>query len=126
MKSSVFIILAALVAMPAEAANWVLVSSSNNGTLVYIDAESIKHTGSSARAWTKHDYSKVASKKARESMQLWWFQCESETIATMSAIDYSPNGEVISSRSYSYPEYTPVTPDSIGEDIFRIACGFPE
>lgn len=78
------------------------------------------------QAWVQFDYSNDRSVRYRRGVELWSFDCQAQTIKVLSVINYDTYGKVVSSRSdpvtYGDYGYAPVTPDSMGETAFKIAC----
>lgn len=103
---------------------WLRLTSSQSGSVVYIDA-SKDPGGATPKIWVMFDQSKNASTKEREVKELWKFHCDSERVAVLSSVGYSPTGTVVHSRSkadYDF-NYDPVVPDTIAARVMREACG---
>ena len=118
------ILFIALVATPVFASDWVRLTETDTGSVVEVDTESRGLSGSIARIWLRIDHSKDATKKARQSKELWKFNCQSGTSFTASWVNYAADGSVISSGSpleYDF-KYEPVVPDTVGDTVMKIAC----
>lgn len=83
------------ISTPVAAATWVYTTDTTTGGVVYIDADSRSRTGETRRAWFRFDYSKDKTEKARESKQLWSFECTGNRMSLISYSDYFADGRVI-------------------------------
>ena len=81
--------------------------------------------------WVKYqtnDYSTVKGKKIVikiEVKQLMQIKCSSNEIAVVQTVVYNAKGDVVRS-SKSYPEFSAVIPDSMGELVVNAACSLNE
>jgi len=116
-------LLALVVATPAQASNWVLLSRGNDGTALLVDRDSIRATSTGYKVWSKFDYRAVKAEKAREMREQSAVNCEAETITVLSAIVYAPDGRVMRTYDPRYPDPQPVAPDTLGHAIMRYVCG---
>jgi hypothetical protein len=109
-------------ASTAQAASWLEVAVSVSGTTVAVDVDSIRRDGGKVTVWAKYDHTKNMAIKAREDKRLLKFDCDAQTMTTLSYVSYDARGSVIDSetRPFSVPE--PVIPESVGEAIMQAAC----
>lgn len=117
----------ALLVMPAaaQAAKWFEVATTDTGSVVFVDLESRRGTSALADIWIKIDHSKNATKKARESKELWRFNCASRSVFTRSYVDYAPNGSILHSGSNEPllgSDYEPIIPESTAEAVYKVVC----
>ena len=113
-----------LLPMPAGAVNWIELSRTSNGSIVYGDTQTFGTTGVIGRIWVKFDHRNNRSRKERESVEFWKFNCENKTIFVASSTSYNAIGTVIGSRALPESEvlYDPVVPGSIAETVMGYAC----
>ncbi len=109
-------------------AEWTDVGS-NDEMIVYNDLSSIKKQANQVKMWSMFDF-KTVKKIENDSFlsQLFHYKydCESETITQLDFIWYSGNmksGDVVYSQRNMNIEPISVTPESINEHLFKIACG---
>lgn len=118
---------AALIAgAPALAASWVLVTNSRDGIRVEIDTSSVARTKDEATAWFRFNYP-VDATGSTSSRQLLLFDCGTREEVMMAFTTYAPTGKVIDTynipRSDAVSRMEAVTPNSLGEQMLRTACG---
>jgi hypothetical protein len=109
-------------------AEWVWIGTADEKSTVYADLERIRRTGHLAKTWTLRDYKTaqdVLGKSYSSSKLLIEFDCQQELFRTAGAYAYSENmGNGIMVQSDTEPaKWQPVVPDSIGEIIWKLACG---
>ena len=111
-------------------AEWTRVTESADGDITYYaDFGTIKKKGNKVKMWDLLDYKTVQ----RTSYSIYLSQvsrneyyCEEETKRMLDFYWYSGNmrqGEMVSSQSNIKDEGTSILPESIGETLFKIACG---
>lgn len=117
-------VVALALAGTAEASTWEYVGSAANGSVYYIDKDSVTRDSNKARAWFKIDYRAVKTEQAREEKQLDIFNCAEKTSNLLAYTSYRANGTVLKSENWSDNsyEYRPIVPDSIGEFMWTAAC----
>ena len=130
--SSVFGLLITLLVLsngPAYA-EWVAVVSSESagGFTVYVDPDTIRYEEDGVEMWelydyktrrTKEGYSFLSFKKRNE------YGCAEERLRTLGVMHYSGNmgsGMVVSSNS-DEGKWKRVPPGSVGEALWKVACG---
>lgn len=133
--SKVIIVLMLILVSSNAIAEWTQISYNNEalgGEIVYANLSSIRKNSDMVKMWTMHDY-KIAQldrsiqKTYLSDKILQEFDCKEERIRALSAIYMSSNsgqGDVVS--NYNFPnnpdDWQPVTPDSFGEVLWKIAC----
>jgi hypothetical protein len=121
---------ALLTASPVHA-EWIRIGTSAAGSVYYADPARLTQENGRQHAWIKIDAARDATTKYRSSLDLYSVICASQKIKLLSYVDYDSYGKVIASHSspdsaYSDYDYNPVTPESMGETIMRVACFKPE
>ena len=119
-----------LVMSAGASAEWVKVASSDDGNITYYaDPATIRKVGDKVRVWTLTDYktSNVAggdqqylSTKVQEE-----FDCAKETARHLNLSAFSGNmgaGKEVG-REKNPAKWHPVVHESIGEDVWKFACG---
>ena len=113
-------------------AEWTRVTESADGDMtVYADSETIKRKGRKVKIWRLYDYKTVQilagdnTRRYLSSVGREEYDCEEETSAALDIYWYSGNmrqGDIVYS-STTKDEAISILPGSIGEGIFKIACG---
>jgi len=120
-----------LVALNAQAA---FVQYHEDDEMVsYLDAAAITRAGREVRMWTLDDYRKpqtdLEGKKPFLSVKSHWtFDCAKRMSDVLMAFYYAEGmaqGEEVHSGALEQRQWDPVTPGSIGELAFRVACQKP-
>ena len=94
----------------------------------YVDTTTIRKNGNLAKIWEMEDYKTgqndgdgvYLSEKSQ-----WEYDCQNETERFLSFVTYSGNmggGKAISSDTYNKSAF-PVVPGTLGEIMWKIACG---
>ncbi len=98
----------------------------------YLDASSIIRAGSEARMWTVDDYRQtqtdIPNKPYRSVKSYWIYDCAKRLSDVMTAVYYMEGmaqGESIYSGSVSDRQWDKLTPGSVGELAFKVACAKP-
>ena len=125
------LILLLLLVSTSVFAEWTRVTESADGDMTtYIDYGTIKKKGHKVKVWNLFDYKTVrigaANERYLSSVTRFEYDCEEEMVRQLDVHWYSRNmrqGEIV----FSYPnvkdEAESVMPGSIGETLFKIACG---
>ena len=111
----------------AEAADWVLITSSNDGDKIYIDQESIKHNSTNTiKVWEKHvpegsTFEKpFNSKKVTRLLVYREYDCEQKRKRKLQSDFYFEDG---SKQEYQGPdEWSYVIPETVAEIIIQYLC----
>lgn len=108
----------------APAANWVAGPVDRQGSKLYVDSESVRKSNGKVQIWIKMDHSEDKTIRIRESRELWSYDCDERTSATLHYTHYNANGTIAASKSKSDSpfNYTPVVPETFGETAMRVAC----
>ena len=107
-------------------AEWLPVARSDDGRVYSMDADRIRTVAGRVEVWVQVDYSRDRSVRYRRGLELWSFNCASQSMKVVSITNYDAYGHVVNSRSE--PAYSsdvgfePVVPDTIGETAFSVAC----
>lgn len=123
-KWAVFAVVAASVGWPAAAQTWQRYARTSAGTVLYLDADSVRRSGDIAHVWVRQDHSLDRTVSHRETKVLWALNCVDQTQALISYVDYGANGTVTRSytnRSYEI-RYDPIVPGSLGHTLFEQVC----
>jgi hypothetical protein len=118
------VILAALALAQAAAPGWTYVSTSTVGSRLYYDRSTIQRTGHLVRAWVRIDHSHDRTTRARETKEMWSYDCTQRTTLAITSISYLPNGVALDAR-YLHDDpydYTPVIPQSQADTVMRLLC----
>ena len=100
--------------------------------VAYLDATTITRSGQEARMWTIDDYRQtqtdIQNKPYRSVKSHWIFDCAKRMSDVMTAlyyIDGMARGESIHSGSVAERQWDKVTPGTVGELAFKVACQKP-
>jgi hypothetical protein len=120
-------ILAVLFTAEANAADWWLIGTDKNGSTYEIDRESVrtenKGPGKSiVIVWSRQDHSRDRTISFRTSKTMYHIKCDKREIAIVSLVRYDVNGNVKHSDTTAFPDFQPVVPDSMGDEILFYAC----
>ena len=109
-------------AMPAVAADWVLVSIGSNDNGIYGDVDS--RTGN--RAWFETRFAKPQKlsngKSYNTTKELKEMDCSGKRSRTLTATGYSESGNAIVSYTPPYAEWEYVIPGTIVEGKYKFVC----
>ena len=113
-----------LFATPAVGADWRYVGTSDNGTTIYVDMETMRPTGDTVNVWVRYDHSRDRTIRFRETKQLVTYNCSARTSTLRSYISYDANGRVVDSGDISTYQLRQnnVAPDTIGDAIMTAVC----
>ena len=109
-------------------AEWTEVGS-NDEMNVYNDFSSIKKHANQVKMWSMFDFKtvkKIENDSFLSQVFHYEYDCINETIKQLDFIWYSGNmksGDVVYSQRNMHIEPISVTPESINEHLFKIACG---
>ena len=109
-------------------AEWTEVGS-NDEMSVYNDFSSVKKQANKTKMWSMFDFKtvkKIENDSFLSQVFHYEYDCENETIKQLDFIWYSGNmksGDVVYSQRNMNIKPISVTPESINEHLFKIACG---
>jgi len=112
-------------------AKWEL-SSSDEDQMIFYDKSTIRKNGVMSRMWVMLNYSKVQTDSSGNSWMstksLHAHNCRDETVAIISAVQYSGSmgkENVVSNSTWQEREleWMPIIPGSTGRTLWKIACG---
>jgi hypothetical protein len=129
MKTVKHVLLVLLLTASAAAwADWIPVSVADEH-ISYINPTTIRRSGDQARMWGLHDYktAKPLGKRQYMSMKAQSeYDCKDERLrilyTTMSAENMG-GGETVYSSDGVPSNWVPIVPGSVGETLWKIACG---
>ena len=111
-------------------AKWTEVDGSDDrDQTAYADFGTIKRKGHKVKMWRLHDFKtvhEVAGDRYLSQLERDEYDCEEETTRILDLNFYSGNmrqGGIVASSSNIKDEGYSVTPESVGETFFKIACG---
>jgi hypothetical protein len=113
---------------PDAMAEWTLIEEADNYDL-YADKATIRKNGNIATMWTLDDYEspqKLNAGTYLSSVYYREYDCVEEKLNTLSVKAYSKNmrqGEVITTFSLDTKDWDYISPGSMGEAAWKIACG---
>ena len=110
------------VSQQALAENLIRYSTDRTGTVLYYDADTIRHSSGYVLVWTLFDASKDKSVKYNTVRALWKIDCSSMSSGAMAVAKYKANGELLDSGSFDYPHITPDVPGSVGYKLDKVIC----
>lgn len=128
MKKLAVLAVAGFVSVTASASNWVLITSDpDSGVSIYVDANSISHSGYYKKSFLKLAYSDIQTSSFgpfNSQIALQNFNCESQPkeYQYLSITAYL-NGQVVSSEKGSYSWHI-VYPDSIVSNMANFICSY--
>jgi hypothetical protein len=98
----------------------------------YLDATTITRSGREVRMWTIDDYRQtqtdIPNKPYRSVKSHWTFDCARRVSDVMTALYYMEGmaqGESIHSGAVAERQWDKITPGTVGELTFRVACAKP-
>ncbi|WP_203415158.1 surface-adhesin E family protein [Pseudoxanthomonas suwonensis] len=95
----------------------------NDKTLYFFDADTVEKSPGGVSVWVKTVRTRQPDTDGSWATAIRWrINCSGRTIQTLSWSTYNNSGEFIESNNKpSSP--SPVTPDTTGEAVLKIACG---
>ena len=131
MKRLLFVVL--MMICSVSWAEWEFLGRAGDGEqTVYVDTSTIRKNGVISRMWELIDFSKVQTNRSGDrwmsSKSLAAYNCRDETLALISAFDYSGSmghGNVVGTLTVQEREWkwVPIVPETIAETKWKIACG---
>jgi len=108
---------------PAYAASWIYVGTTDDNSVKYYDADTLRRSGSQVTVWQKLDYARNKKVRARMSLTLQRYDCVNRTFTSLSSTDYFSDGSSHSTTWRTFEqEANPVIPESIGEATLNAVC----
>ena len=124
------VVLLLLMVSTSVFAEWTEVSGNDDvGITAYADFGTIKRKGNKVKMWKLFDYKTVKESgvdRYLSEMRRGEYDCEEETIGLFDWHWYSGNmaeGEIVRSNTNIKDAIQSVIPGSMGETLFKIACG---
>ena len=128
MKRLIVMTLLVLSSSPAYA-EWVKVSDSDEaGKTVYVDPTTIRRNSNLVKMWQFYDYKTVQTVGGigfLTAEEQWEFDCAEERSRVLALKEFSGNmgsGTVVYTNS-EVGKWQPVAPSSIGQLLWKFACG---
>ena len=111
------------------AAEWESATADDESTY-YVDRDTIRKSGNKVKIWELSDYKTAQGKAAKKHLSqklLYEYDCTDMQGRMLSFIEYPNNmggGKVVSTGTISAsPDWKPISPGSVGEKLWKIACG---
>ncbi len=123
MKRLLFLLI--FVSEIAYSANWVRVSNSVDGDVLFVDISSIQRSGNSVTFWSKMNFGKrdslgdLSSKTQRE------INCrtrELKNLYLMTYDDFDNQGRLTHSDKFRDQSWTPIPPETLNDATRRFVC----
>jgi hypothetical protein len=118
----------------AQAANWVSLGKSEDGTVEpFVDVSSIRIAGSIRRAWIKHVFIPHTFRGTGDDVNKWQseslariaFNCADESKRTEALTVYYDDGTGWSAPATAYPSpWEPVVPDTVRSTAMQFICAW--
>lgn len=136
MRHITIIAVSALFPFISHAATWRQVLE-QNGERIDMDISSIVHHGSTTEVWFRSTFNTPQSLPGRDGLPLplsyssslgfYVMDCEARTEALLQIVDYDAAGNKVYSSSLplSSASLEHIIPDSLGEQMFNVACRKP-
>ena len=127
MKKLLITLLLAVLSTSAMA-EWTPINQTEMGTH-YVDFSTIRKVGNKVKMWTMHDYKTMQIYEGKyylSNKSQFEYDCKNETSASVADLSFSDNmgsGQLVSSYYKNGLNPLPVSPGSIGEFVWKIACG---
>lgn len=117
-------LVAALLALSVQtyATNWVKMTTTSQGSVYYLDLDSISSEGDYVTAWIKVDARSDKSVAHRESKVLWKVDCVNRRLNLKGFTKYAPDGSVLESQSFTYTSWSDVIPETTGAQQYAAIC----
>jgi hypothetical protein len=123
----VFMIVVAMMISTSARAEWTDIGGGNQFRL-YIDFATIRIKGTRVKVWTLLDFTTIQSYNGLSylsSITQTEFDCSEESAAVRAGARYSGNmggGKVVHSQAMPNASFSPVIPNSIGDNELKTAC----
>jgi hypothetical protein len=124
-----FLITLLLLSSSPAYAEWVKVNDSDEvGKTVYVDPATIRRNSNLVKMWQFYDYETVQTVggiRFLTAKEQWEFDCAEERSRVLALTEFSGNmgsGTVVYSNS-EVGRWQPVAPSSIGQLLWKFACG---
>jgi len=128
MRQLILIVLLAFSSCPVYA-EWVEVSANKQaGVIAYADPGTIRRTGDLVKMWSLFDLhtTQIAGSNSYSSIKaLQKYDCAEDRSLALAYTKFSGNmghGKVVSSNSHE-GTWAPVAPVSVGQELWKVACG---
>jgi hypothetical protein len=111
------------------AENYVALGEDKNGTIYSVDIDSIVKIQHYSRtnvyeAWEERDHSTDKTTKARKTIILAYYDCDTREYGLKQVVVYAPSGDVIFSHQFSYVDFQRVVPGTVGKSMLDFVCFF--
>ena len=111
-------------------AEWVSVSSSEDldGYAAYLDPDTIRRKGHLVKVWGLYDFKTIQTVAGNSHLSVkiqHEYDCIEERSRSLASTFFSGSmgmGNVVRTDSYE-SKWEPVTPESIDQDLLKVACG---
>lgn len=122
------LILLLTTASNSSLAEWINISTDNNGSSVYADSSSIEKSGNRIKMWILFDHRKAIRESGDKIMSIKKhveYDCnklQSRLIYLSKHSGRFTEGKVVYINDIPYNKWIPVAHGSISEDLMRYAC----
>ena len=100
------------------------IADSNNGLTIYVDPATIRKAGNKAKMWVMNDYETMENNELLSQKIQYEFDCQNETGAILAILSFPGSmGSGQGRSSYKRLDPMPFSPGSMGEVLWKIACG---
>ena len=116
-----------LLTATAASAEWTVVNVDDE-SVGYVDRATIRRSGNFVKMWFLWDYKKareIGGKSTLSGRNQYEYDCKEEKVRSLALTTFSGqmgNGTVNYTDSDT-GKWSPVAPDSVGETVWKIACG---
>jgi len=109
----------------AYSANWMRVTSSNDGDVVFVDSLSMQRSGNTVTFWSKMNYgvrdrSGDLSSKTQRAVNC--MTREVKSLYLMTYDDFDNQGKLTHSDRFSNQSWNPIAPETINDAVRRFVC----
>lgn len=118
------LLLAAFLPLAAHAADWRYLSNDDDwSSIYYAEIAGAVSAGPLVTMWLQRvnkdpDKAKVKSEKLR-----YQFNCKAQQLRLIQFVEYSANGDVLNSDTYTNASWKDTVPDTLGEHWLKFVCG---
>lgn len=107
---------------------WRALGTNNSGNVISVDMNTVVEGKGEVSLWVQSlNHRKPGEKNffntPGKTLTRYQIQCAPMTMAELSSVNYSDTGSVIDSDVSQEPLNQPIPPNSVGEMIWRFACG---
>ncbi len=126
--SNTILILLLVTVSSHATAEWINISTKDNGSAIYADPTTIEKSGDRTKMWILFDYRKAIIESGDKIMSIKKheeYDCNNSQARLLYLSKHSgrfTEGKVVYVNDIPYNEWIPIVPGSIPEDLWRYAC----